>query len=610
MGRRPAEIVAAIQREDPSLLEGLRRPYEAIAQDIGAIRNEDAKQFQSGGGLPALTAYLGRQTYLMTMAISASESLQGSPKVRAMQLAGEYSRDVARVHGVPTDRPALPLDLGQLSTPHDGQETPEGPSRGTVDPVTFATDPYFCGLSLDRFPLQSHVLEEFFSPQKDHDELICVCGMRSGKGVLASVISWYQAYVLLQLDDPQSYYGLASGQEIRIINMAISEDQARRNVFRHILDRYETGGPWFRQPDVVLGEPKTLEIRLAKNITIVCGHSRATSKLGGTYILAVLDELARMKDTEGRDNAHEIYTKMRASTRSFGSRGRLVVITSPEWEGDEAMQLLELAGEVDEEGHRRHSRMLPVHLPTWEANLNITREMLADDERRNPTAFWRDFGARPPTAVEAYYPDPERWVRQADPDRRHPFDDQGRLADWFSPAATAAASSTLTSHSTATPAASPWLTSPSPAAPTTRAETQGPTPRPRRSSSTSAAASSLAAPARSTSSPSASSYATSRTAASTSRPVASPSTDGSPLTPSRPCARKGFTVTPSPSIATSLPTTPSRNSSTPTSSASTNIPFSCERPGSSSCARAARSTTLQMAPRIWSTVSPVPCFRH
>jgi hypothetical protein len=433
MGQRRQDILGAIQKEAPYLLDGLRSPYAVIVKDLAIIRNEDVESILNQRGMPALAAYIESQLSVMRRARSASERDTGQTAVRALHLESECADKIARAHGVPTDRPALPLDLGQLSPSHDGQETPDGPSRGTVDPLAFATDPYFCGLSLDRFPLQGQVLEEFFSPQKDHDELICVCGMRSGKGVLASIISWYQAYLLLQLDDPQAHFGLAPGQEIRIINMATSEDQARRNVFRHIVDRYETGGPWFRQPNVVLGEPKTLEIRLAKHIAIVCGHSHATSKLGGTYILAVLDELARMKDTEGRDNAHEVYTKMRAATRSFGSRGRLVVITSPEWDGDQSMQLLELAGKVDEEGRRLYPRMLPVHLPTWEANLNISREMLADDERRNPTAFWRDFGAQPPTAVEAYYPDPERWVRQADPDRRHPFDDQGRLADWFSP---------------------------------------------------------------------------------------------------------------------------------------------------------------------------------
>ena len=35
--------------------------------------------------------------------------------------------------------------------------------------------------------------------------------------------------------------------------------------------------------------------------------------------------------------------------------------------------------------------------------------------------------------MEGYYPDPNRWERQADPERQHPLDEYGRLADWFAP---------------------------------------------------------------------------------------------------------------------------------------------------------------------------------
>jgi hypothetical protein len=38
-----------------------------------------------------------------------------------------------------------------------------------------------------------------------------------------------------------------------------------------------------------------------------------------------------------------------------------------------------------------------------------------------------------PGAQEAYYPDPERRDRHADPERQHPCDEAGRLADWFRP---------------------------------------------------------------------------------------------------------------------------------------------------------------------------------
>jgi len=41
--RRPAEILAAIQREQPQVLEGLRSPYEVILQDLARIQDEYAE---------------------------------------------------------------------------------------------------------------------------------------------------------------------------------------------------------------------------------------------------------------------------------------------------------------------------------------------------------------------------------------------------------------------------------------------------------------------------------------------------------------------------------------------------------------------------------------
>jgi hypothetical protein len=43
---------------------------------------------------------------------------------------------------------------------------------------------------------------------------------------------------------------------------------------------------------------------------------------------------------------------------------------------------------------------------TWEMNPNITKESLAMEFKLNPETAWRDYGARPPAALEAYFRDP------------------------------------------------------------------------------------------------------------------------------------------------------------------------------------------------------------
>jgi len=150
--------------------------------------------------------------------------------------------------------------------------------------------------------------------------------------------------------------------------------------------------------------------------------------------MVLMDELARFKDTAGRDNADDLYDKLSATTATFRDRARVLVLTSPEWEGDKSMRLLEEALETDAEGRPVRPHVLGLQLPTWEANQTLTEDYLweAFGGESNPAAFWRDFGARPPHAVEAYYPDPERWDRQADSTRPDPYE-TGTLSQAFAP---------------------------------------------------------------------------------------------------------------------------------------------------------------------------------
>jgi hypothetical protein len=49
---------------------------------------------------------------------------------------------------------------------------------------------------------------------------------------------------------------------------------------------------------------------------------------------------------------------------------------------------------------------LTYHLPTWEMNPHITKASLAAEFKLNPETAWRDYGAKPPAASEAYFRDP------------------------------------------------------------------------------------------------------------------------------------------------------------------------------------------------------------
>jgi len=461
IGSSVPTIVATLQHQAPQLIEAQADPAQTVRDDLDAIRGLAVAELTDLGsaalGARAVVDYIGLKRLILNSAIAMAESPAVRPRDRAkfLQVANVAADDIARARGVPVDRPAFNINFQQqllaLGLPPAMVDMltagparagpaplllPAGTGGGLVDALTFAVSPDFCDLGsiMESYPMQERVLREFMSPRSPYRVLVLVCGMRSGKGVVGSIVAWYAAYQLLSLADPQHYFGLAPGQEIQIVTMATSQDQAKHNVFKHIVDRLENGGPWFQalrdQAEVV-----SLEIRLPKNILIRCGHSKASTQVGSTSYVVILDELARMKDTEGRDNADEVYDKMGATTATFLEEGKVLVLTSPEWEGDKSMRLLDEATADDDSGRPLHPDMLGIQLATWEANLNLTEDGLAEAFHRdaNPMAFWRDFGARPPLAAEGYYPDPGRWDRQVDPDLRHPYDENDQLYDWWVP---------------------------------------------------------------------------------------------------------------------------------------------------------------------------------
>lgn len=453
MKARPAQIVSSLRKERPELLRladgrDIADPLRTICDDVNLIKNEDVEYVSSSLGLPALASYVGGKAEVAQMALTLYQNPAIPPRDRlqALKLYGEAMNDIARASGVPVDAPAIQVNLlAQLI--EGGIELPQGIAGaltagtaggaplvgGMVDPLTFAVDRRFCGLPtvLDGYPMQERVLREFLPVGSGYRILILVCGMRSGKGVLGSIAAWYAAYELLSLEDPQAFFGLAPGQEIQILNTATSQTQAKDNVFKHIKDRLQHGGAWFENLRSQVVETG-LELRLPKNIVIRCGHSRASGLVGGTSYMVIEDELARFKDTAGKDNADDVHEKLSATTATFRNRARVLVLSSPEWEGDKAMRLLEEAAETDEDGRPLRPHVLGLQLPTWEANLTLSEDYLWEtfDGLGNPSAFWRDFGARPPHAVEAYYPDPERWERQADPERVDPYATGSLSADF------------------------------------------------------------------------------------------------------------------------------------------------------------------------------------
>jgi hypothetical protein len=260
--------------------------------------------------------------------------------------------------------------------------------------------------------------------EQDHDrrELLLAIGRRGGKTLLSSIFASYEIYRLLNLENPQEYYGLPNGDRIQIISVATDKDQAGilfNGVTTH-LNRCEYFKPFianntqslinFRTPADILKYGRTIRHDDGKFMTFMGKATiRVTFKSciakglrGSGNIVIILDEMAHFKD-QGQSSAGEIYEAITPSTAAFSPKdptnnqqavgpveSRVICISSP----------LNKTGKFFELYHLAMSRgpgsenMIAIQAPTWEVNPTIETQYYKQRYHADPTSFMTEHGAQ------------------------------------------------------------------------------------------------------------------------------------------------------------------------------------------------------------------------
>lgn len=272
-----------------------------------------------------------------------------------------------------------------------------------IDDMKAFTDPLFFAknqLGIDwLWPKQIQILKEFYDPMRNLQNMVLICGMRSGKTTDASIITCYEAFKLIARGTPNKHYNLPKGTEIFIINVATSDRQAKDTVFAHVKARIQNS-PWFQKQQYVEHHNEFIFPTRDGKVIIRSEHSNSASLAGKTILMAVFDELSRFKETGGNSSAEMVYDTLSRSVKTFGKDGKKVVITSPMYVKDYAMQLY---GMFKGKEHWYCKRW-----PTWEMNPTITFEDLEDEFEKDPETAWRDWGAVPSASVEVYFKETEK----------------------------------------------------------------------------------------------------------------------------------------------------------------------------------------------------------
>jgi len=254
-------------------------------------------------------------------------------------------------------------------------------------------------------------------------ELVLVCGRRSGKTFIASVISAYEAYKLILKVDPQKHYKLPQGEEIRIINIASTSDQAL--ILSKATQNRILNSKWFlpyiegkNQSEIRLRTKRDLElynqeIRLYgkpldihASIRIQALPCTARGIRGGNVIVGILDEIAHFIDNEGNRSGDQIYEALTPSIATFGLDGKIICISSPYIKSGIFYDLyLDALGREDDEPDLNK---IMFRIPTWEMNDSITFEYLESEKKRNPETFDSEFGADFSSIISGFFKYPEK----------------------------------------------------------------------------------------------------------------------------------------------------------------------------------------------------------
>jgi len=219
----------------------------------------------------------------------------------------------------------------------------------------------------------------------------------SGKSTLAALIAAYEFYFMSKLENPQKHYKVATSTPIGILCLATTAEQARRNIFRQILQILRNS-EYFRQlerkKEIFLGKEEIAYE--SKGLYIQSGNSKSASQVGSTLKCFILDEASRFQDSEGCSNALELWSNIGISAAPFGSHAKLIAISSAWYEGDAIQKLYEAT--------RNDPYAVGFKLVSWDLNTTINKDnpIVAHEYAENPDKAALEYEGIRPAAVDAF----------------------------------------------------------------------------------------------------------------------------------------------------------------------------------------------------------------
>ena len=274
-------------------------------------------------------------------------------------------------------------------------------------------------------------------------------GLTNHNTALSGVFASYEVYRLLNLGNPQQYYGLPNGNRIQLISVATDQDQASllyNEVTTH-LAKCDYFKPFianntqklvnFRTPYDIERYGSTNRIQDGKFVSF---NGKATLRVtfksciakglrGSGNIVVILDEMAHFQD-KGQGSAKDIYDAVTPSTAAFSPKNpatgmpifgsdtttdaRVICISSPLGRSGKFFELFDLAMR----GGPGSENILAIQAPTWEINPTVPSSYYKRKYHEDPTVFMVEHGAQFSDQIKGWIEREEDLLQCVQPDLR------------------------------------------------------------------------------------------------------------------------------------------------------------------------------------------------
>jgi len=286
-------------------------------------------------------------------------------------------------------------------------------------------------------------------------------GIGSGKSFKTSCIVTYFKHLDLCLREPQKFFGVDKTSKLAIMNMSISERNAVKVIFSEIKQKIDNC-PWFNErpwerDDARMPDPNCLsELRFKNNTFIIPGSGNWRTAVGYNIIVGVIDEAGSFRKSDNSDQADDIYNALQRRLGSrFEDKGAIITAGSPMYENDFLEIKMNESQDPQSKVLGRRRTLWESKYPDWKGDFfyvdRVQRRLLDAKPKdmkdidaipmipflykafkANVTKAYRDFGARPSSAINSFFENPSIIFERANKNRdKDPIDALGQFKPWF-----------------------------------------------------------------------------------------------------------------------------------------------------------------------------------